>query len=250
MTIPRRRHLGLTLVELLAALAVLALLSALSLRALDLHLRTTEATHTRQAQLAVLQTALAQWQTDLDAMELNAGVQTLDWDGRSLRITRRIDTADGSALQVVSWSRQLAPTAAVGADPVLAGATHHWWRWASPPLRDRSAWFAAWQQASTPPLRWPDGAPSPQAQSAASGVSTAQAATVLIALPDWQLRYFRDGAWVNPLSAADSAERPSSGLTAPVPEGIELRLTLPAGHPLAGDVLHQWLRPDLTPVRS
>jgi general secretion pathway protein J len=238
---------GLTLIELLAALAVLALLSALSWRALDMHLRTAQATQTRQAQMATVQTALAQWQTDLDAMELNAGVQALDWDGRSLRITRRIDTADGSALQVVSWSRQLAPSAVTLSDPALSGASHHWWRWASPPLRERSAWFAAWQQASAPPLRWPEAS---QANSTSNAVDTPQAAIVLIALPDWQLRYFRDGAWVNPLSAADSAERPSSGLTAPVPDGIQLRLTLPAGHPLAGELVHEWLRPDLTPTRT
>ena len=58
---------GFTLVEVLVALVGLALMAGLSWRGLDSMMRTRDASQQRVDEVAVLQTALAQWRTDLDA---------------------------------------------------------------------------------------------------------------------------------------------------------------------------------------
>lgn len=83
---------GFTLVEVLVALVGLALMAGLSWRGLDSMMRTRDASQQRVDEVAVLQTALAQWRTDLDAATLLPGAsdaQGVDWDGRVLRIVRR-----------------------------------------------------------------------------------------------------------------------------------------------------------------
>ena len=61
---------GFTLVEVLVALVGLALMAGLSWRGLDSMMRTRDASQQRVDEVAVLQTALAQWRTDLDAESL------------------------------------------------------------------------------------------------------------------------------------------------------------------------------------
>ena len=73
---------GFTLIEVLVALVGLALMAGLSWRGLDSMMRTRDASQQRVDEVAVLQTALAQWRTDLDAVVSLAGTPALDWDGR------------------------------------------------------------------------------------------------------------------------------------------------------------------------
>ena len=66
--VPARRSSGFTLVELLVALMVMAVLSLMSWRGLDVMGRAQSQTQARADELLVLQSGLAQWSADLDAM--------------------------------------------------------------------------------------------------------------------------------------------------------------------------------------
>ena len=128
---------GFTLIELLIAITLMAVLAGLSWRGLDGLMRSRDITQVQVDKTAVLQTVLAQWQADLNAVQpvpsiTDAGVQ---WDGRTLRLTRRATAwrADGAdaGLWVVAWT--------------LRG--NQWLRWQSAPLQTRTALQQAWANA-------------------------------------------------------------------------------------------------------
>lgn len=131
-----RRARGLTLIELLTALAVLALLATLGWRALDGLLRVREATEARSAAQLGWADVLAQWQLDLDQMVLPVD-GAIDpppaWSlqGGTVRLLRH--ATDGAGWQVVAWAA------------VDGGG--RWARWQSPPLATREALAQAWAQA-------------------------------------------------------------------------------------------------------
>jgi len=217
---------GFTLVELMVALVVMALLSLMSWRGLDAMARAQEQTQARADAVQTVRTGLAQWVADLDAMasELfspGAASQApapIDWNGRVLRITR-YSPADGSdqpGLQVVAWL--------VG----NAGEAKTWLRWQSPVLRSQDQWQRAWMQAAT----W--------AQSPSEGSRDGQVGIVPVL--DWQVFYYRGDAWTNPASSGDTAS--------PVPDGVRLQITLPPGHPLAGKLSRDWIRPTVVGNKS
>ena len=97
---------GFTLVELLVALALMALMAALSWRGLD----GMTAAQKRLAQHAdavlTLQTGLAQWGADLDALAQQPNTPSIDWDGRALRLLRRGSQSGTEGLHVVAWSQR------------------------------------------------------------------------------------------------------------------------------------------------
>lgn len=188
---------GLTLIEVLVALAVLALLAGMSWKGLDAMLRVQSGTAEIGASQAVLQTALAQWETDLTASFQTASTPAMDWDGQTLRLTRSSAPLPDAGAMVVAWSRQ------------DSGAGPHWLRWHSAPLRSQADWQQAWQQAQS----W---GRNPSAQ-----LASQQA--VLMPAQGFALHVYRGGAWVNPLSG-DSTE-----LATRMPDGVRLLLTLPQG---------------------
>ncbi|MFN3611771.1 type II secretion system protein J [Tepidimonas sp.] len=131
-----RRARGLTLIELLTALAVLALLATLGWRALDGLLRVREATEARSAAQLGWADVLAQWQLDLDQMVAPAAGAIdplLAWSrqGGTVRLLRH--ATDGAGWQVVAWA--------------AVDDGRRWARWASAPLTTRDALAQAWAQA-------------------------------------------------------------------------------------------------------
>lgn len=230
-----KRSRGFTLVELLLAIAVMGLLAILSWRGLDGMVRAQEITRQRADELLVLQAALGQWGTDLDALQPLPDTTALDWDGQVLRITRRSSAVPDEGALVVAWTRR-----------GLQG-TGQWVRWQSPPVRTIGEWQDAWQRAA----RW---AQNP-------GDDERRAELVLLPLADWQIFYHRGGAWSNPLSsdgtpvAGSTAGNPagnpagSSGASA-VPDGVRLQITLAPGQALAGRLTRDWVNPILTPGRT
>lgn len=216
-----QRQKGFTLIELLIAITLMAVLAGLSWRGLDSLMRSRDITQAQVDKTAVLQTVLAQWQADLNAVQsvpgiMDAGVQ---WDGRTLRLPRhatawRADGAD-AGLWVVAWTLR----------------DSQWLRWQSPPIQTRAALQHAWVQAE----RWGQ---NPSSDDAAFE-------TTLTPLDAWQLTYFRGNAWTNPLSS--SANTTSQSV---LPDAIRLHIDLPANTGVRGRITLDWVRPNFSNTKT
>jgi general secretion pathway protein J len=215
---------GFTLVELMVALVVMALLSLMSWRGLDAMGRAQTQTQARADDVLTLQSGLAQWTADLDAMAtdltnpraINSLPSPLDWNGLVFRITRYSVDKQNPGLRVVAW---------------MAGESDGrkaWLRWQSPVLRSRAELQQAWLLAAT----W---AQSPNEASRARQVS-------IVPLLDWQIFYYRGDAWTNPGSSSDP--------TSTSPDGVRLVLTLPEDLPLVGNITRDWIRPTTVGAKS
>ncbi|MFT4243408.1 MAG: prepilin-type N-terminal cleavage/methylation domain-containing protein [Acidovorax sp.] len=218
----KSRQRGFTLIELLVAIGVMALIALLSWRGLDGMARAQETTRQRADEMLVLQAALAQWGADLDALMPITHTTPLDWDGQVLRLTRRTSAVPDDGALVVAWTRR-----------GLQGAGQ-WVRWQSPPVRTLAEWQQAWQRAA----QW---AQNP-------GDAERRHETALLPLTEWQIFYYRGGAWSNPLSSTGTTTQ--TGTTATVPDGVRLQITLPPGQALAGKLTRDWVNPLLGGGRS
>lgn len=220
---PSHTHRGFTLIELLVAITIMALMAVLSWRGIDGMARAQAQTQQHTNELLTLQTGLAQWATDLDAMVQVPNFNALDWDGRALRLTRRSTTAQDGGLRVVAWSRR------------DVNGTPQWLRWQSPDVRSRAALQDAWGKAAL----W---AQNP-------GDEDKKREVAITPLTQWQIYYYRNNAWSNPLSsAATNVTTNGTSLTQAtenVPDGVRLVITLPAGQALSGTLTRDWVRPTL-----
>lgn len=216
---------GFTLVEVLLASAILAVLALLSWRGIDAMLRTQERVRQHGDAVLTLQAGLAQWQADLDAMASVPHTSALDWDGRTLRLTRLATESDDAGLRVVAWGQR------------RQGETTQWLRWQSDPIQTRDQWQTAWQQAA----QW----------SHAPDDRLRRQEVAIVPLASWQIFYYRGNAWSHPLSSADGAAAGSAaGQTASLPDGVRLVLTLPPGPAIHGVLTRDWVRPTLTGNKS
>lgn len=214
------KHQGFTLVELLVALVIMALLALLSWRGLDGMTRVQSQTQANTDGVLALQAGLSQWQTDLDALALQAnvlGVNGLDYDGSVLRLTRRYaeEGDKGDSIRVVAWSQRTVENKTT------------WLRWQSEPLKTRAELQAAWRQA----LTW----------SKEGNEADRKREVAVAAIDKWQMLYYVNEAWVNALA---SSAVDATGM-ATVPDGIRLVLTLAPGQALVGNITRDWGRPTL-----
>jgi general secretion pathway protein J len=203
---------GFTLIEVLVALVLVSILSLMAWRAIDGLGRAGELTNANEQLLQRTQIGLAQWTADLDAItNVDAGMGTavtapLEFDGQRLRLTRQ-SSQPNAGVVVVAWTLR-----STDAGRVLQ-------RWASQPLTNRTALQAAWLAAD----RW-SRTPLPE---------DATFAVTLMPVSQWQLFYYRDGAWSNPQSAAGvnaaTAATPVSAVAVSVPDGVQLTLDVPNG---------------------
>lgn len=224
---PAQRASGFTLIEMLVAIAILALMAGLSWRGLDAMVRTQALTRQHGDALLTLQAGLAQWTADLDAVLELPQTPALDWDGRGLRLTRRSTAAVDSGVLVVAWSRR------------TINGSGQWLRWQSPPVRSRGELQAAWAKAA----QW---AQNP-------GDEERRLEVAITPLDQWQIYFFRNDAWTNPLSSDTAAPASAGSSPTPataavgqaVPDGIRLVLTLPAGEAVSGRLTRDWLRATL-----
>lgn len=107
---------GFTLVEVLVALVAMALMAAMAWRGIDALARSREIAQAQLTQTTRLQTVIAQWESDLRALQdSHTDLKPLSFDGGGMTLTRQ--SANG--LQLVVWS-------------LREGSL---WRWESPPLR-------------------------------------------------------------------------------------------------------------------
>lgn len=208
---------GFTLIELMVAIAVMGLMALLSWRGLDGMVRAQEQTRQRADQLLVLQAALGQWGTDLDALLPMPHTIPIDWDGQVLRMTRRGQASGIEGALVVAWARRNVE----GHD--------QWLRWQSPPLRTRAQWQQAWQQAAL----W---ARNP-------GDAERRAEVALMPLGGWNIYFYRDNAWSNPMSSSGPPPGEAAAASVLVPDGVRLLIDLPPGQALAGQITRDWVNP-------
>lgn len=218
----RRNLSGFTLVELLVAIAVMALLAIVSWRGLDGMVRSQQITRERADAVLTLQTVLAQWGADLDALQAVEHTQPIAWDGQVLRLTRRSMRQPDEGALVVAWTLR------------NVDGSDRWLRWQSAPVRTHAEWTEAWARAA----QW---ARSP-------GAAERRHETALMPVAGWQLYYYRGGAWANAQSANTAGSMPQTpgGLgnaAASIPEGVRVQLTLPEGGALAGVITRDWANP-------
>jgi general secretion pathway protein J len=192
-----RRPRGFTLVEVLVALVIMALMAMMSWRGLDAIIRTRDISQLKLEQTMRLQTVMAQWEQDLQAVQDIGGVPPLRFDGASLRLTRRRP----EGMQIVVWSKQ--------------GTL--WTRWESPTTTRLNELQESYMR-------------SLQLQPNAAGLVRA-----LEGLSGWQLYFYRGNGWSNAQSSDDlapaAAAPPASGASGPAP--VTSTAALPTGVKLA-----------------
>lgn len=192
---------GFTLVEVLVALVVMATMAAMAWRGIDALVRSREIAQARLAQTARLQTVMAQWETDLRALQdSHSTVQPLAFDGGNLVLTRQ---ATGG-LQVVVWS-------------LREGSL---WRWESPPLRT---------------------VPDLVDQRQRGLQQLAQRNPALLAfegVAGWQFACFWNNAWAN-CQSTGSNEGPQKNTSNPTPSGLRIAMQFAEGSGLAGTLTRE-----------
>ena len=222
---PRTQHqTGFTLIELLIAISILAVMTVASWRGIDGMVRAQEQARVYSEEVMIAQAALAQWNTDLNAIERIAATTPLEWNGQVMRITRRGSDINEQGLRVVSWAVRNVQ----GRD--------YWVRWQSAPVRTVQQWEQAWEMAVH--------AVTNSAINTANTDSNTQQ-TVLMPVRGWQLLYFRGNSWSNPLStsAPDTMEDGNNPTKVTLPDGIRLTLDLPAPGALSGTISTDWVSP-------
>ena len=222
-----RRPSGFTLIEVLVALTIMAVMAMLTWRGIDGMARAQESTRRYTDDVLALQAGLSQWRADLDAMMVwpvtdgspalstSASQRSLSWDGRLLRITRTSAGEPAGGLRVVAWTRR---------------PDGQWLRWQSAPFLSQNAWKAAWDNAEN----W-----SQTANEQAADGTGAQAVRVANAT-EWQVHYFRNNAWTNPLSSG--AE--SAAAVGTLPDGVRLLINFAPGQAINGPMVLDWVRPN------
>lgn len=211
----RRPSHGFTLVEVLVALLILAVMAGMAWQGLDGMTRSRDVAQARLTATLRLQSVMAQWEADLAAVRDTGVVPGLQYDGATLRLTRRV----GGGVQLVAWS--LRPG---GGGAGSGGGT--WQRWAGPVTTRLDDLREAW-------LR------SQQLLGNEAGQLVAQRGVA-----SWQLYCWRSGAWSNcqssgdvaPAPAAPGAVPPLAGTRQVLPGGVRLVLALAEGSGMTGSL--------------
>lgn len=205
---PRLRHAGFTLVEVLVAMFIMAILAVMSWQGVDSIVNARNASQERMEKLLKLNTVLAQFQQDLEAMQDSGTLpQPMPaFDGISLRLTRRAETG----LQLVVWS--------------LRGGT--WLRWSGNPVTTTQALQDQWMTSQQ-----------------FIGNESGQLRTVT-GISEWQAYCFRENAWSNCQSSAGTntvgAPPPAGAASAPAPtdplKALRVVLSFAEGSGFAGSI--------------
>jgi len=164
---------GFTLVEVLVALMAMAVLAALSWQGLSMLLAAREANGRSLAATQRLASIVIQWEQDLLAVTDTEVVPALQFDGRSLRLTRR-GRDDGDGVTLVVWALQ-------------AG---RWTRWVSAPQVRMTELQEVWLRSQQ--------------------LDAADPAQVLLAdeVEGWQLYFHRGDGWSNAQSSGNLVALP------------------------------------------
>jgi general secretion pathway protein J len=199
------RGRGFTLVEVLVALTIMAVMAGVTWQGIDGMVRSRDGSQAAVEATLRANTALAQWEQDLAALEETRVVPALRFDGATLRLTRRVSQGPLNGLQVVAWT-------------LRDGA---WWRWAGPEVTRVAQLQQAWTRSQMLMGEEPG---------MLKVLEGAQAA---------QVYFFRGESWTNAQSTGDVqnvATVPGAMALEKLPSGVRLVLTL-GGHPLTRDLV-------------
>lgn len=176
-----RRTAGFTLIEVMVALFIMALMSAMAWQGVDAIARSRETTQARMDRLLRLQTVLAQWETDVREVVDTQVVPGLNFDGATLRLTRR--QPDG--VQVVAWT-------------LRGGSLYRWSMPAATGLDTlQDGWMRSYQLLGNEP----------------------GTLKMLEQVAQWQLFVFltSSNGWSNAQSSGDVAQAPAAPIEPPPP---------------------------------
>jgi general secretion pathway protein J len=186
---------GFTLVEVMVALLAMAILAALGWRALDGMLRARDGSQEALERILRINTAVVQWEQDLQAVVDVGTVPALRFDGLTLLLTRRAD----EGVILVAWS--------------VRGS--RWQRWAGPVVTRAAELQEGWIRAQS------------LLGNEAGQVVVAEAAG------EWQLYKYIGGRKSNMQSSGDLVPAPAAAASAPalpareaLPEAVEMSLTV------------------------
>jgi general secretion pathway protein J len=204
------RHLppgraGFTLVEVLVALLIMAVIATIGWRGIDSMARTREVAQESSEKTLRLSAIVGQLEADLLAVQDNASVPALAFDGASLRLLRRSD----GGLQVVVWALR----------------EGRWQRWASAASTRvqglQEAWLASQQLQGLEPAQM----------------------TLLQDVAGWQVYFYR-GGWSNAQSTGNLAPyAPVMPVAPPPPAGTQPPGAPPAAAPPAATAPQRQLLP-------
>lgn len=189
------RAAGFTLVEVLVALSIMAVLAVMAWQGIDAMARTRNSTQAAMERTLRFNTAMAQWERDLQKLLDTKAVPALRFDGATLRLTREVD----GGVQMVAWSFR-------------DGA---WWRWASPAVTRTDELQEQWLRSQ---------------QLLGNEVGTLRVIGDVTAV---QLYFYRGNGWSNAQSAG-AVQAPALPGAAPappdpLPTGVRLVLALAGG---------------------
>jgi len=208
---------GFTLIEVLVALVILSVMAAMAWKGMDGITRAREIADGALKRTLRMQSVMQQWSADLNAVVDTGVVQALQFDGAALRLTRQ--TTGG--VQVVVWALR----------------SGRWVRWAGPAVTNVGLLQDQWLRSFNFQGR------EPGSLAALKGVE------------QWQVYFYRGGAWSNAQSSAGAAsvgaQPPANGATAgapgavlarvvsgePLPKGVRCVLTLGEGSGYAGAIV-------------
>ena len=198
-------------------------MALMSWQSIDGMVRVRERSLSSVTELSLAQTAMAQWQTDLDqayGADANAQLPGLDWDGQTLKMVRSStapwDSSGDPGLWVVAWTIRARSAEDLSiATPLETDTGLYWMRWQSPAFKTQAELSRYWQSASS----WGK-TPSPENKAFE---------TLLMPLQNWQIYYYRLNAWSNPLSSNDPMGTAFSSSSASTPSNSNVSGTANAG---------------------
>ena len=190
---------GFTLIEVLLTLWIMSIMALMSWQSIDAMIKVREQSLSSVNDLSVAQTALAQWQTDLDnsvTADDQHQIPGIDWDGQTLRMVRTSsapwDKEGDPGLWVVAWTARTVTSEDVLDQVAMGGgAATYWIRWQSPNFKTLPELKLHWQTAES----WGKNATQ----------ETKARETLLLPIQSWQIFYYRLNAWTNPMSSADAS---------------------------------------------
>lgn len=231
LTPPRAAaSLGFTLIEVLVSLVILSVMAAMAWKGMDGITRSREIADGGLKRTLRMQSVMQQWSADLNSVIATGVVQGIQFDGAALRMTRQSQ----GGVQVVVWALR----------------SGRWVRWAGQPVTNVGALEEQWMRSFN-------------FQGRESGSIAA-----LKGVEQWQVYFFRGGAWSNAQSSAGASANspatngfnvPSAAPTAsaaangtlgqakilarsvgggePLPMGVRCVLTLGQGSGYAGSIV-------------